>query len=397
MLLRTASRLLCLLALVGDAIAGVHSKPSKHIAKIIKQAKNDGIDLEALPFAQAAFRSIEEVKEAAKNKTRYDFRNASRIDVHVHAVPSFYYALVPLTGGSPTPEWSVHEHLQFMADNDISRGIISMSAPGATVFYGNEAYTVGLARLLNEWLAELKRSFPDRFDFYAVMPLPYNTAALKEAQYALSSLGALGLGLLTNHEGFYLGNAALSPFFEALNNTVPGGPHVCIVHPTDPLMRVDNGSSIIVANPTTYPTGFVEFYFETARALMDLVLSQTLIKYTNIRWSIAHVGGAFPAIEDRFVKKNPALEKLAKQALNSRVWYDSAGPTYFAQVKGLLGYGVPTSQLVFGSDFPYSQFPYDLSAKAIVDADFLTQAERTALFETNVEDMFGMHFHDRKH
>lgn len=32
-----------------------------------------------------------------------------------------------------------------------------------------------------------------------------------------------------------------------------------------------------------------------------------------------------------------------------RVWFDSAGPTYFAQVKGLLGYGVPTSQLVFGS------------------------------------------------
>lgn len=34
---------------------------------------------------------------------------------------------------------------------------------------------------------------------------------------------------------------------------------------------------------------------------------------------------------------------------SARVWYDSAGPTYFAQVKGLLGYGVPTSQLVFGS------------------------------------------------
>jgi hypothetical protein len=73
--------------------------------------------LEALPFAQAAFRSIEEIKEAAKKQTRYDFRNASRIDVHVHAVPSFYYDLVPLTGGSPTPEWSVQEHLQFMAGN----------------------------------------------------------------------------------------------------------------------------------------------------------------------------------------------------------------------------------------------------------------------------------------
>jgi len=32
-----------------------------------------------------------------------------------------------------------------------------------------------------------------------------------------------------------------------------------------------------------------------------------------------------------------------------RFWYDSAGPVFYKQVKGLLGYGVPTSQLVFGS------------------------------------------------
>jgi hypothetical protein len=77
----------------------------------------------------------------------------------------------------------------------VSHGVVSISLPGANVFPGNEAYTAGLARLLDEWLAEvsllrhpipsstlsqtaqLVRTFPDRFSFFAVMPLPYTKSA----------------------------------------------------------------------------------------------------------------------------------------------------------------------------------------------------------------------------
>ena len=51
---------------------------------------------------------------------------------------------------------------------------------------------------------------------------------------------------------------------------------------------------------------------------MDLTLSRTLTNFTNIRYSISHVGGAFPAIEDRFIKTNPALEILAKEVYKTR-------------------------------------------------------------------------------
>lgn len=45
------------------------------------------------------------------------------------------------------------------------------------------------------------------------------------------------------------------------------------------------------------------------------------------------------------------MDKRASSADISvqRFWYDSAGPVFYNQVKGLLGCGVPTSQLVFGS------------------------------------------------
>lgn len=41
--------------------------------------------------------------------------------------------------------------------------------------------------------------------------------------------------------------------------------------------------------------------------------------------------------------------KSQEAVLRGRVWWDSAGPTYPRQVQGLLAYGIPTSQLIFGT------------------------------------------------
>lgn len=80
---------------------------------------------------------------------------------------------------------------------------------------------------------------------------------------------------------------------------------------------------------------------------MDLTL--THLNFTTLNFVIPHVGGAFPAIEDHFLTSSPALEARAKEAYKTRFWWDSAGPTYFAQVKGLLGYDEPINQLLFGT------------------------------------------------
>ncbi len=52
--------------------------------------------------------------------------------------------------------------------------------------------------------------------------------------------------------------------------------------------------------------------------MMDLTLSRTLTNFTNISYILAHVGGAFPAIEDRFLKPRAEFEVAAKLAYNTR-------------------------------------------------------------------------------
>ncbi|KAL9131320.1 MAG: hypothetical protein Q9175_006792 [Cornicularia normoerica] len=356
------------------------SQYSPEIQKIIKAATADGIDLVALPFASAAFAGIEDIQKRVKINNTV---KAERIDVHV-----------PPGTPDPLPPWSVQSHLDFMAANDISHDVISISTPGSQIFPQNRILSVGLARLLNEWASALVRTYPDKLSFYATAPLPYVEAAIKEIEYSRSELGAVGTILLSNHEGYYLGDPLFTPFFTFLNSR-PSKQEVIFIHPQTPFLRL-NGT-LVPANPTPFPTFFAEFFFDTARTVMSLTLSLTLQNYTHINYQLPHEGDAWPSIEDRLLKSGPvALELASKKIYNTRFWYDSAGPVFYNQVKGLLGYGVPTTQLVLGTDYPYVPpfvppfFTTESIPQSILDADFITEAQKLSVF-TNAKNMFGGH------
>jgi 6-methylsalicylate decarboxylase len=273
-----------------------------------------------------------------------------------------------------------------MASQGISRAVLAFSSPGANVYPGNRIATVALARLINEQSAAYSRAHPEKFTFYAVVPLPYTDQAITEATYALDTLGAAGIALYSNFEGYYLGNSSFTPFFEAMN--ARGAGQIIYVHPTTPYIRV-NGE-LVEANPTTYPTGNVEFFFETARTLADLAVTQTILNFTNINYIIPHVGGAFPSVADRLLKSYPAIYNATMSALQTRFYWDSAGPTYFHQVGGLLAYGVPATRLLFGTDYPYApSFTYMPSLLGIESSQFVTDEERRGIFKDNANMLFG--------
>ncbi|KAK4893012.1 hypothetical protein LTR27_008549 [Elasticomyces elasticus] len=366
-------------------------------SSIITAAQHDGVDLACLPFASEALASIQAIYDQPVVDVPGALTNASRVDVHAHIIPPWYRAIVPTTGQSPTPNWTLETHLSFMVNNSIGHSVLSVSSPGSVVYPGSEAKSAALARLLNEYQAAIVRKLPKLFSFYAVTPLPYTQAAIVETIYAREELGAAGTGLLTNHEGYYLGNHAFTPLFANLNRS-GGSTKAIFVHPTGPCLHTTNGS-LVDANPISeqlnmaalYPEGLVEFYFETARTFMDLTISQTIANFTALRWVVPHGGGSFPSIEDRFITSQPpALLAASKAAYSTRFFWDAAGPVFPHQISGLLGYGVPTSQLVYGSDFPYApSFSYGFEIAAIQNATFLTAAEKTALFSGNSKSIFA--------
>lgn len=213
------------------------------IERIKTNALRDNIDLSVLPFLQDALTDISALATDGSKSQLPTFSNASRIDTHAHPVPSWFRALQPLSAGRETPSWDPLSHLQFMDQHSIAHSILCVSTPQANAFPDDKAKTVALARLLNEFSAELVRIYPDRFSWMAVTPLPYVQNAVSEVRYALEELGAVGVGVLTNHEGLYPGEESFDPLWEYLQKHAEEGDRreIVFIHPHDPVIRLEDG------------------------------------------------------------------------------------------------------------------------------------------------------------
>jgi predicted TIM-barrel fold metal-dependent hydrolase len=119
-------------------------------------------------------------------------------------------------------------------------------------------------------------------------------------------------------------------------------------------------------------------------------VTQTILNFTNINYIIPHVGGAWPSVADRLLKSLPAIYDRTLAALQTRFYWDSAGPTYFHQVAGLLAYGINSTQLMFGTDYPYAPlFAYTPSLIGVEKSPFVRDDEKPDIFRGNAERVFG--------
>ncbi|PVH93896.1 hypothetical protein DM02DRAFT_732832 [Periconia macrospinosa] len=360
-------------------------------SRIHAAAARDNIDLPSLPFLQEA---LDDISSLATRSSTANFTspNITRIDTHTHPVPSWFRALQPNAAGRATPSWDPLSHLDFMASHDITHSILSVSTPQATAFQGDKTRTLALARLLNEFCGEVARVWPERFSWLAVTTLPYVEEAVTEVRYAIEQLGAVGVVVLTNHEGFYPGEEKFDALWGWLQDrAVKGGEgrEIVFVHPTDPVLRLEDGR-LIDSKPSPLRSGLGEFYFDTARAISSITANRTIFKFPNIHWRISHGAGAFPDIQDRFLMGFPDDAEAARSAYAERFWYDSAGPVYPRQIKGLLAHDIPVSQLVFGTDYPYGIGFWDVNANigGLADADFLSVQEKNSVFYENAKRLW---------
>jgi predicted TIM-barrel fold metal-dependent hydrolase len=112
------------------------------------------------------------------------------------------------------------------------------------------------------------------------------------------------------------------------------------------------------ATGLTIPPGVAEFTFDTTRAVMNMLYSGTLERYPSIRYIVSHAGGTIPYLAWRIAGASylPELRDRAPKtdglALLQKLYYDTALSTS-EFVFGALKEFVPTSHVLFGSDFPY--------------------------------------------
>jgi predicted TIM-barrel fold metal-dependent hydrolase len=298
-----------------------------------------------------------------------------RVDVHHHFFPPAYLDIAEqVVGNKPSPlmtGWSAAGVLEHMDKTGVATAILSMSPWGPR--FKDAAQARSQARMCNDYAAQTGRDHPGRFGLFAAMPLPDIDGALAEIAYALDTLKADGVGLMTSYGGKWPGDPVFAPVFEELNRRKA----VVYFHPNTPECC---GNLIPTAQPS-----MLEWPYDTGRTVVSLLLGGALARWRDIKWIFSHAGGPVPALAGRIVnmtRNRKDLPEIAPQGVMTeltRLYYDTANASFAPTMAALLKL-VPVSQVVFGSDYPY----YSLEENVGLLAEFpLTLAERQAIDRSN--------------
>ena len=270
----------------------------------------------------------------------------TRIDTHHHVFPPPYIAA--LIEGKQDAQiakaWSVARTLDDMERAGVETSIVSLTQPAVTFAPPDVARRV--ARESNEWVAKLVADNRGRFGSFATLPMPDVDGTLREIAYAIDTLKADGVCLLTSYGDRWLGHSSFAPVLDELNRRKA----VVYTHPA----TADCCNNLLPGIPATV----IEFGTDTSRTITDIVFSGTADRCRDAQFIFSHAGGTLPFLTERLVRlpiQNPAMQTRVPRGVLTelkRFFYDtawSAHPMALASLTRL----VPATQVLFGSDYPY--------------------------------------------
>lgn len=271
-----------------------------------------------------------------------------RVDVHHHMLPPRYIqnrlaaGVGEASGG--VRGWTSARTLEEMDKNGVATAVLSLSQPGLK--FDDIEGTRSMLRYCNEYGAELKRDHPGRFGLFATLPLADIDGSLRELEYAFDVLKADGVGLLTSYGTRYPGNPHFDPVFAELNRRKA----VAFFHP--------NMAACCVGILPDVPGPTIEYQFNTARTITNLLYTGTLGRFSDIKYIFCHSGGAMTPQMARIVRHAEETKKIAERLPNGalheirKLYFDTA-QSAAPQNLGALRSFMPIDHIMFGSDYPF--------------------------------------------
>src|SRR5881296_1509639 len=196
-------------------------------------------------------------------------------------------------------------------------------------------------------------------------------AALVELRRAMDELRMQGVVVLSNIRGRALADPVYRPFFEEADRR-----KVCVfVHPMIPAAA--DAFTEYVLGP------IVGFPFDTTVAIAKLCYAGVFKQLPNIRWLVAHAGGAIPYLLERL---DSGWRDFAECRVNidqppsfylKQLYYDTV--TFSPHNLRLLRDVIGADHMVMGSDYPHLLGSIEKAVTSIEGVDF-SQAEKERIF-----------------
>jgi predicted TIM-barrel fold metal-dependent hydrolase len=274
--------------------------------------------------------------------------NPRRLDLHHHFGNPAWLRMVAEKKTQGYQTWQPYTPAKALEDMDqggVAVSLLSVTTPG--IWFGNKDETRRMARDLNDYGARLVSDYKGRFGLFAVLPLPDVDASLHEIEHAFDTLKADGVGLLSSYGNRWHGDPEFAPVFAELNRRKA----VVYTHAAAPPCCQNLQPGI--------PETTIEYNTDTSRSIISLIESGRATACPDIRFIFSHAGGTIPSLAGRFLGPAASAESLARPAEQNsklyhlrRFYYDTAGSANPVQMVSLKMI-VPSTQIVFGTDFPF--------------------------------------------
>jgi len=276
-----------------------------------------------------------------------------------------------------------------LADMDasgIDLQILSLTSPGVQVF--DAATATAIASETNDQVAEAVRAHPTRFAALAAVAPQDPSAAAREIDRAVRTLGLKGVIVNSHTRGECLDDPKFWEIFEAAESlNVP-----IYIHPQAP--------------PPAMIGPYVErglegalwgFAAETGLHALAIIRSGALDRFPKLRIVIGHAGEALPFWLFRLDYMNrtarpairtgaAALDKQISEYMKEHFYVTTSGMAWapvITFIQSVLG----VDRVLYAMDYPYQ---FEVSEVIASDEVPMSTADRKKFFQTNAEQVFAL-------
>ena len=237
------------------------------------------------------------------------------------------------------------------------------------------------SRAINERLAEIRDSHPERFVALGTVPLQAPELAVAELEYCMKKLGFRGIEISTNVNGADLSD----PRFEAVFAKAEALGAVIFLHPlgfTDTRRLNEHFLTNVIGNP-----------LDTTVALSHIVFGGVLERHPKLKFVAAHGGGYlahYPARMDHAYKVRPECHDHIKRPPTyymKKIFFDTVvfSPAQLEHLVKLWG----ADHVVIGTDYPYDMGYYK-PVDFVNDVKSLTRAQKDAIIGGNAAKLLKL-------
>lgn len=238
-----------------------------------------------------------------------------------------------------------------MDDQGIDVAVLSLASPGVQDLQAADA--VAVARDVNDELAEVVASRPERFQAFAAIPTPDPEAATAELERAVTKLGFPG-AMLYGRTGDKLADAAE---FDELYATATRLGVPLHFHPQTPLPAVQQAYYAGLPNGMDFAlaTAGLGWYYDLGVQYLRMIFSGVFDRHPELQLIAGHWGEVVLFYIDHvgILQHNAKLDRPLADYFRENFWVAGSGTVserYLRWTAEVVG----TDRMLYSTDYPYT-------------------------------------------